>query len=180
MNKYYIAAENLLPIRVLYIEMETAIILVTMPVTPISPTDNNEPLSSEIQPNKRKKFIVCDHFTIEIVGDGCIRACCNQCKKSFAYISGSKLAGTSHLKRHIALEICPISRQRNQQTPNSKTGNATNEPRKRYRATPGFANILFNQERCNHEIAKMIIMHEYPLLIEEHPSFIDFVRTLQP
>ncbi|EOY25898.1 BED zinc finger,hAT family dimerization domain [Theobroma cacao] len=164
--------------------METAIIPVTpnMPVTPITPTDNSEPLNSEVQPNKRrrKKSIVWDHFTVETVGDGCIRACCNQCKKSFAYITGSKLAGTSHLKRHIALGICPVSRQRNQQTPDSKAGNATEEPRKRYRATPGFANNLFNQERCNHEVAKMIIMHEYPLHIVEHPGFIGFVRTLQP
>ncbi|KAK6284907.1 hypothetical protein POUND7_003859 [Theobroma cacao] len=167
-----------------YIKMETAIIPVTpnMPVTPITPTDNSEPLNSEVQPNKRrrKKSIVWDHFTVETVGDGCIRACCNQCKKSFAYITGSKLAGTSHLKRHIALGICPVSRQRNQQTPDSKAGNATEEPRKRYRATPGFANNLFNQERCNHEVAKMIIMHEYPLHIVEHPGFIGFVRTLQP
>ncbi|XWS16487.1 hypothetical protein CRYUN_Cryun34aG0092300 [Craigia yunnanensis] len=162
--------------------METAIIPVTMPVTPITPTDNNEPLSSEVQPNKRrrKKSIVWDHFTVETVGDGCIRACCNQCKKSFAYITGSKLAGTSHLKRHIALGICPVSRQRNQQTPDSKTGNATDKPRKRYQTTPGFANIPFNQERCNREIAKMIIMHEYPLHIVVHSGFIDFVKTLQP
>ncbi|XWS19111.1 hypothetical protein CRYUN_Cryun32bG0103400 [Craigia yunnanensis] len=166
----------------MYTEMETAIIPVTMPVTPITPTDKNESLSSEVQPNKRgrKKSIVWDHFTVETVGDGCIRAFCNQCKKSFAYITGSKLAGTSHLKRHIALGICPVSRQRNQQTPDSKTGNATDEPKKRYRATPGFANIPFNQECCNHEIAKMIIMHEYPLHIVEHPGFIDFVKTLQP
>ncbi|TYI22995.1 hypothetical protein ES332_A06G135800v1 [Gossypium tomentosum] len=158
--------------------METAII----PVTPITPTDNNDLVSSEVQSNKRrrKKSIVWDHFTVETVGDGCIRACCNQCKKSFAYITGSKLAGTSHLKRHIALGICPVSRQRNQQASDTKTANATYEPRKRQRATPGFANIPFNQERCNHEIAKMIIMHEYPLHIVEHPGFIDFARTLQP
>lgn len=159
--------------------MESAI----NPVTPITPTDNNELLGSEVQPNKRrrKKSIVWDHFTVETVGDGCIRACCNQCKKSFAYITGSKLAGTSHLKRHIALGICPVSRQRNQVTPVSKTGNATDEPKRRYRtSSSGFANIPFNQARCNHELAKMIIMHDYPLHIVEHPGFLDFVRTLQP
>ncbi|XVF74765.1 hypothetical protein PTKIN_Ptkin13bG0137900 [Pterospermum kingtungense] len=159
-------------------EMEMA----EIPVTPITPTDNNGPLSSEAQPNKRgrKKSIVWDHFTVETVGDGCIRACCNQCKKSFAYITGSKLAGTSHLKRHIASGMCQVSHQRNQRTPDSKTDNATDEPKKRYRTKTGFANIPFNQERCNHELAKMIIMHEYPLHIVEHPGFIDFVKTLQP
>ncbi|KAK8540698.1 hypothetical protein V6N13_027014 [Hibiscus sabdariffa] len=166
----------------LYIEMETAIVPVTIPDTPITHTENGELLSSEVQPNKRrrKKSIVWDYFTVETVGDGCIRAFCNQCKKSFAYITGSKLAGTSHLKRHIALGICPVSRQRNQLTPDPKTGNAADEPRKRQRATHRIANIPFNQENCNHEIAKMIIMHEYPLHIVEHPGFNDFVRTLQP
>ncbi|XP_039031780.1 zinc finger BED domain-containing protein DAYSLEEPER-like isoform X2 [Hibiscus syriacus] len=162
--------------------METAIVPATMPDTPITPTENGEPLSSEVKPNKRrrKKSIVWDYFTVGTVGDGCIRAFCNQCKKSFAYITGSKLAGTSHLKRHIALGICPVSRQRNQQSPDPKTGNAVNEPRKRQRTTQRIANIPFNQENCNHEIAKMIIMHEYPLHIVEHPGFNDFVRTLQP
>ncbi|XP_039038297.1 zinc finger BED domain-containing protein DAYSLEEPER-like [Hibiscus syriacus] len=162
--------------------METAIVPVTMPDTPITPTENGDSLGSEVQPikRKRKKSIVWDYFTEEIVGDGSIRAFCNQCKRSFAYITGSKVAGTSHLKRHIELGICPVSRQRNQQTSDPKTGNAIDETRKRQRATHRTANISFNQENCSHEIAKMIIMHEYPLDIVEHSGFIGFVRTLQP
>ncbi|KAG8656264.1 hypothetical protein MANES_04G111500v8 [Manihot esculenta] len=152
-----------------------------MAITPVILPDNNEAPISEEQPNKRrrKKSIVWEHFTIETVGAGCMRACCKQCKKSFAYITGSKLAGTSHLKRHIALGICPVSRQKNeasQVTPGVKT----DPPKRRYRATPGLGSIPFDQDRCNHEIAKMIIQHEYPLHIVEHPGFIDFVRTLQP
>ncbi|KAA8541937.1 hypothetical protein F0562_023089 [Nyssa sinensis] len=157
-----------------------------------TPTDNNEPPSSDTQPNKRrrKKSIVWEHFTIETVGAGCTRAYCKQCKKSFAYISGSKLAGTSHLKRHIALGICPVSRRRNLEknqlvpyTPDSKADgstSATEPPRKRYRGTPGSTGIFFDQYRCNQEISKMIILHEYPLHIVEHTGFIDFVRSLQP
>ncbi|KAA8540506.1 hypothetical protein F0562_024575 [Nyssa sinensis] len=156
-----------------------------------TPTDNSEPPSLDTQPNKRrrKKSIVWEYFTIEKVGAGCTRACCNQCKKSFAYITGSKLAGTSHLKRHISLGICPVSR-RNQEknqiipyTPASKTdgfASATDPPRKRYRGNSGSTSISFDQDRCNHELAKMIILHEYPLHIVEHAGFIDFVRTLQP
>ncbi|XP_038975353.1 zinc finger BED domain-containing protein RICESLEEPER 2-like [Phoenix dactylifera] len=48
-----------------------------------------------------------EHFTIEAVAGGCTRACCKLCKQTFAYSSGSKIAGTSHLKRHIALGSCP-------------------------------------------------------------------------
>lgn len=152
--------------------------------TPTTPTENNELLSSETQPNKRrrKKSIVWEHFTVESVGAGNVRACCNQCKKSFAYITGSKLAGTSHLKRHIALGICPVSRQKNQlvsYTPGSKT-NGTEPPKKRYRASPGIPSFNFDQNHCNHEIARMIILHDYPLHIVEQPGFLDFVRTLQP
>lgn len=155
--------------------------------------------NSEQQSNKRrrKKSPVWEHFTVETIDTDNIRACCNQCKKSFAYITGSKLAGTSHLKRHITLGICPVSRQRNQlnqlalgsingdsggatNTPNGDSGGATNTPKRRYRTTPVFASMPINQDRCNQEIANMIILHEYPLNIVEHPGFIGFVRTLQP
>ncbi|XP_059642539.1 zinc finger BED domain-containing protein DAYSLEEPER-like [Cornus florida] len=155
-----------------------------------TPTENNEPPNLETQPNKRsrKKSIVWDYFTIETVGDDCTRAYCKQCRKSFAYITGSKLAGTSHLKRHISLGICPVSRlnqEKNQPslynpggTNTDGSARVTELPRKRYRG--GSARIPFDQDRSRHDIAKMIILHEYPLHIVEHPGFVDFVRTLQP
>lgn len=163
---------------------------VIVPVSPITPVVNMElavsdmqPLvSSEMQPSckrRRKKSIVWDHFTVETVSDGCIKAFCNQCKKSFAYITGTKLAGTSHLKRHIALGICPASRQKNEQTP-GLVRSATDQPRKRYRAMPGNAKIPFDQDRSRHDLARMIIMHDYPLHIVEHQGFSDFVKAIQP
>ncbi|KAM7480327.1 hypothetical protein LguiA_028540 [Lonicera macranthoides] len=154
-----------------------------------TPTDDNQPPGSEQQSNKRrrKKSIVWEHFTIETVDAGCTRACCKQCKKSFAYITGSKLAGTSHLKRHIALGICPVSRQKNQLSPytpalktDGSASTTTIPPRKRYKTTPVLANFSFDQDRSTHDIAKMIILHEYPLDMVEHPGFVDFVRALQP
>ncbi|CAN6681252.1 unnamed protein product [Malus baccata var. baccata] len=74
-----------------------------------TPYENNEVENTETQPNKRrkKKSIVWEHFTIKNVGPGCRRACCKQCKQSFAYSTGSKVAGTSHLKHHIAKGTCP-------------------------------------------------------------------------
>lgn len=162
-----------------------ATVMPDTPITPSSPSGNRELMNLETQPNKRrrKKSIVWDYFTVETVDAGCTRACCNQCKKSFAYITGSKLAGTSHLKRHITMGICPVSRQKNQQTPNTpstKPGSVTDPPKRRYRASPGISSISFNQDRSTQDIAKMIIMHEYPPHIVEHPAFIDFVHTLQP
>ncbi|XAR66867.1 hypothetical protein NMG60_11013230 [Bertholletia excelsa] len=158
-----------------------------------TPTENNElvPAETTQQPNKRrkKKSIVWEHFTIETVGNGCRRACCKQCKQSFAYSTGSKVAGTSHLKRHIAKGTCPVvlrNRESNSQlTPYSApskmgpAGNGTDTPKRRYRST-GPTYFGFDPDRCRHEIARMIIMHDYPLHIVEHPGFVAFVQNLQP
>uniref|UniRef100_A0A2N9GYS7 BED-type domain-containing protein n=1 Tax=Fagus sylvatica TaxID=28930 RepID=A0A2N9GYS7_FAGSY len=155
-----------------------------------TPEVNNELPNSETQPNKRrkKKSIVWEHFTIETVSAGCRRACCKQCKQSFAYSTGSKVAGTSHLKRHIAKGSC-IAFQRSQgqnqlspYTPRSRivgSGAATDPPKRRYR-TPSSPYVAFDQDRCRNEIARMIIMHDYPLHMVEHPGFLAFVQNLQP
>ncbi|XP_073222675.1 zinc finger BED domain-containing protein RICESLEEPER 2-like [Cicer arietinum] len=151
---------------------------------------HNEERTPETQPNKRrkKKSIVWEHFTIETVSAGCRRACCNQCKQTFAYSTGSKVAGTSHLKRHIAKGACPAllrSLDPNQYAPytprsrGSASGNASNTPKRRYR-TANTPYIIFDQDRCRHEIARMIIMHDYPLHMVEHPGFVAFVQNLQP
>ncbi|KAK7270655.1 hypothetical protein RJT34_25966 [Clitoria ternatea] len=131
---------------------------------------------SGTQPNgrRRKKSIVWEHFTVKTDGPGSAKAYCKGCNKSFAYLKDSKQSGTSHLKRHISLGIC----QKNQQTPCSKTD--AKPLKKRAREKPCFAAISFDQERCNNKIAKMIILHDYPLHIVEHKGFIDFVRALQP
>lgn len=149
--------------------------------------ENNELTTPETQPNKRrkKKSIVWEHFTIETVSAGCRRACCNQCKQSFAYSTGSKVAGTSHLKRHIAKGTCPalLRNQGNQLMPYTPgvggNGSASDPPKRRYRS-PSSPYIPFDQDRCRHEIAKMIIMHDYPLHMVEHSGFVSFVQNLQP
>ncbi|KAH6772411.1 BED zinc finger and hAT dimerization domain-containing protein DAYSLEEPER [Perilla frutescens var. hirtella] len=150
-----------------------------------------QPNIAEQQPTKRrkKKSIVWEHFTIETVGAGCRRACCKQCKQSFAYSTGSKVAGTSHLKRHIAKGTCPVvlrNQERNNQltplTPFSappKISSFTDTPKRRYR-TASVPYLSFDADRCRHEIARMIIMHDYPLHMVEHPGFVAFVQNLQP
>lgn len=154
---------------------------------------NSQQITPETQPNKRrkKKSIVWEHFTIENVGAGCRRACCKVCKQSFAYSTGSKVAGTSHLKRHIAKGTCPVilrQQEKNQLTPympkseggtDTGTNTGTNPPKRRYR-TSSSPYLLFDQDRCRHEIARMIIMHDYPLHMVEHPGFVSFVQNLQP
>ncbi|KAF3521910.1 hypothetical protein F2Q69_00046557 [Brassica cretica] len=65
--------------------------------------------SPETQPIKRRKkqSKVWEHFTIQFTQPGCRRAFCIGCNQSFAYSNGSKVAGTSHLKRHIDKGTCP-------------------------------------------------------------------------
>lgn len=120
---------------------------------------------SNQQPNScgRKKSIVWDYFTVQQISTECKKACCNQCKRSFAYITDSKLAGTSHLKRHIATGICPVNRQKNRQknqgmskvnlsTPFKTDATIhTSLPRRRVRSRPVSAPV--------NEIAKMIMLH---------------------
>ncbi|KAL0463943.1 UNVERIFIED_CONTAM: Zinc finger BED domain-containing protein RICESLEEPER 2 [Sesamum latifolium] len=55
-----------------------------------------------------------------------------------------------------------------------------NFPRKRHRAANGVASIYLSEDNYSHELAKMIIQHEYPLHMVEHSGFIDFARALQP
>nr|XP_011457831.1 PREDICTED: zinc finger BED domain-containing protein DAYSLEEPER-like isoform X1 [Fragaria vesca subsp. vesca] len=149
--------------------------------------ENTEGTNPEAHPNKRrkKKSVVWEHFTIENVSPGCRRACCKQCKQSFAYSTGSKVAGTSHLKRHIAKGTCPAllrNQDKNQSspyTPATRGGSTANTPKRRYR-TANSPQFLFDPDRCRHEIAKMIIMHDYPLHMVEHPGFVTFVQNLQP
>ncbi|XP_019436348.1 PREDICTED: zinc finger BED domain-containing protein DAYSLEEPER-like [Lupinus angustifolius] len=125
----------------------------------------------------RKKSIVWEHFTLKTLDPRCSKAYCKQCGKEFAYITDSKQIGTSHLKRHISLGIC----QKNQSKNSASGGDAAAYPqKKRARAAPCVASISFDQECCNNNIAKMIILHDYPLHIVEHQGFINFVQTLQP
>lgn len=142
--------------------------------------------NSDAQPNKRrrKKSMVWEHFTVETVTPDSVRAFCNQCKKSFAYISGSKVAGTSHLKRHIALGICPVNRvkqEKDQVIPHVPPPvNGTNIPRKRCRASNGVTSTYFDGDSCSYDLVKMVVQHNYPLGMVEHSGFLDFSRSLQP
>nr|XP_043624151.1 zinc finger BED domain-containing protein DAYSLEEPER-like [Erigeron canadensis]XP_043624152.1 zinc finger BED domain-containing protein DAYSLEEPER-like [Erigeron canadensis] len=146
----------------------------------------------EAPPTKRrkKKSIVWEYFTIENIGEGVRRACCKQCKQSFAYSTGSKVAGTSHLKRHIAKGGCPVF-LRNQENgpstplsaPSKMGGNSvgpnSDAPKKRYR-TPSITYSAYDPDRCRQEMARMIILHDYPLHMVEHAGFMAFVHNLQP
>ncbi|XP_061978153.1 zinc finger BED domain-containing protein DAYSLEEPER-like isoform X2 [Populus nigra] len=150
--------------------------------------ENNHSMPApETQPNKRRKrkSMVWEHFTIETVSAESRRAFCKQCKQGFAYSTGSKVAGTSHLKRHIAKGTCLalLRNQGNQQTPGTPrmngNGSMSDPPRRHYRSHSS-AYISFDSDRCRPEIARMMIIHDYPLHMVEHSGFVTFLKSLEP
>uniref|UniRef100_A0A7N0TZ45 BED-type domain-containing protein n=1 Tax=Kalanchoe fedtschenkoi TaxID=63787 RepID=A0A7N0TZ45_KALFE len=150
-----------------------------------NPNENYQIVVAEeaVQPYKRrkKKSIVWEHFTIEYVGDGCRRAFCKECKQSFAYSTGSKVAGTSHLKRHIPNGQCAAilrSELKDPSTPFTPKSN-TRTPRRRYKTSVS-PNVTSGVDQCRHTLAKMMIMHDYDLHMVEHNGFITFLQNLQP
>ncbi|KAG6495743.1 zinc finger BED domain-containing protein RICESLEEPER 2-like isoform X1 [Zingiber officinale] len=136
-----------------------------------------------VRRHRKKKSMVWEHFTVETVSEGCIRACCKLCKQTFAYSNGSKVAGTSHLKRHISMGSCPkiksLEKQQLALTPGAKSDvDTTDPPKKRYRTSSfGYG---FDQEQSYTFLAKMIILNEYPLDMVEQPAFVLFIQSIQP
>ncbi|KAK9071362.1 hypothetical protein SSX86_009930 [Deinandra increscens subsp. villosa] len=166
-----------------------------------SPNENNALVNIEMQPEyfdtqmndvdtqpakrRKKKSIVWEYFTIENVDAGIRRACCKQCKQSFAYSTGSKVAGTSHLKRHIAKGGCAVvlrNQDHHHTTPvTQNTSPVTRTPKRRYNyKSPTVSYSVFDPDTCRQEMARMIILHDYPLHMVEHTGFMAFVRNLQP
>ncbi|XP_066357203.1 zinc finger BED domain-containing protein RICESLEEPER 2-like [Miscanthus floridulus] len=131
---------------------------------------------------RRKTSMVWEHFTTED-SEGCTRACCKHCNGVFAYSSGSKMSGTSHLKRHITQGHCPeikVQEPTAGGTVNDCQGTEEKPSKRRRRTRTGYANAPFNPDRSKSYLAKMIILHDYPLQIVQQPTFISFVEGLQP
>ncbi|MBN8152400.1 hypothetical protein J0J37_22790, partial [Vibrio vulnificus] len=57
---------------------------------------------------------------------------------------------------------------------NGGNGSASEPPKRRFRS-PSAPFIPFDQDHCRHEIAKMIIMHDYPLHMVEQSGFGTFL-----
>nr|GEV72289.1 zinc finger BED domain-containing protein DAYSLEEPER-like [Tanacetum cinerariifolium] len=100
--------------------------------------------------------------------------------QDLAYRIGSTTLGTSHLKRHLEHHKGPskISFQ--------AAGPIKDTPRRCKKYTPQRGSrtasvpVAFDSERCRHEIARMIILHDYPLHMVEHKGFTTFLHNLRP
>ena len=105
------------------------------------------------------------HFTHLVVNNE-EKAQCNYCKKLFV---GKSSYGTSHLKQHF------------DRFPRRKAARV--DIRQMILKTDSKGNVnsgSFNEKRGIEKLAKMIILHDYPLLMMEHRGFRDFTTTIQP
>ena len=100
----------------------------------------------------------------------------------FAYSFGSKMAGTSHLKRHITLGHCPVIKGQEPSAGGTDNGGQGTivKPSKRSHTCAGYGNASFNPDLSSSYLAKMIILHDYPLHVVQQPTFISFIEGLQP
>lgn len=149
----------------------------------------------------RLKSAVWKDFDRVKRGDACV-AVCKHCKKK---LSGSSTSGTSHLRNHLIRcrrrsnhdvsqmlaskgkkkegSLGPVNftfdhDQGKADIPNLVTGKYEQSPVKE--GLVSLASGNFDYRRSRFDLARMIILHGYPLAMVEHVGFKIFVRKLQP
>ncbi|XP_044494481.1 zinc finger BED domain-containing protein RICESLEEPER 1-like isoform X2 [Mangifera indica] len=154
--------------------------------------------------SSRLKSVVWNDFDRMKKGDTYL-AVCRHCKKK---LSGSSTSGTSHLRNHLircqrrsnhvisnhGLGHCFPARGKKKEGTLSlvsidqeqKKDEAINLGKIKYEQEPmeeetvNIGNNNFDQRRSRYDLARMIILHGYPLTMVEHVGFRIFVKNLQP
>ncbi|KAH7533753.1 hypothetical protein FEM48_Zijuj04G0165100 [Ziziphus jujuba var. spinosa] len=149
----------------------------------------------------RLKSVVWNDFDRIKKGDTCV-AVCRHCKKK---LSGSSTSGTSHLRNHLircqrrsshGIPQLYAAREKKKEGTLSLTNfNLDQEQKKdevlnlvniRFEQDQmkeeniNYVNTNFDQRRSRFDLARMIILHGYPLAMVEHVGFKVFVKNLQP
>ncbi|XP_076896429.1 zinc finger BED domain-containing protein RICESLEEPER 1-like [Bidens hawaiensis] len=152
---------------------------------------------------KRLTSVVWNHFERVRKADACF-AVCVHCQKR---LSGSSNSGTTHLRNHLmrclkrsnfdVSQILAAKRKRKDEPPVSiATVSYDDVQRKEEKAIPlaylkfdpetkidqtvNLTSVKFDQERSRLDLARMIILHDYPPSMVEHVGFKIFVKNLQP
>lgn len=151
--------------------------------------------------SSRLKSVVWKDFDRIKKGDTCV-AICRHCKKK---LSGSSTSGTSHLRNHLIRcqrrsnhgipQYIAAREKKKEGTLALANFNVDQEQRK-----DGMLNLVnvrfeqeqmkdeivktgnsnFDQRRSQFDLARMIILHGYPLAMVEHFGFRVFLKNLQP
>ncbi|XP_048138038.1 zinc finger BED domain-containing protein RICESLEEPER 1-like [Rhodamnia argentea] len=153
--------------------------------------------------SSRLKSVVWNDFDRVKKGDICV-AICRHCKKR---LSGSSTSGTSHLRNHLIrcqrrsshdiTQLIP-ARERKRERPLAISNFSFNQEQKKDEGL-NLVNIKFDsdhmkddnanavtvgsnydQRRSQFDLARMIIIHGYPLNMVEDVGFKVFVKNLQP
>ena len=127
--------------------------------------DNDD--SKDDKALKKGKSEAWLHFD-KVKIEGAIKAVCKYCG---AKLRGDSGAGTSHLKSHYN------TKHHNKGQSNIRQKLLASNFNKNH---PELASYNFNPEGAKEELAKMIIMHEYPLSIVDHVGFKRYSAYLQP
>lgn len=161
---------------------------------------------SIIKKPKRLTSVVWNHFQRIRKADVCYAVCVHCDKK----LSGSSNSGTTHLRNHLmrclkrsnydVSQLLAV-KKRKKETPLSLTNVNVNfdeppqpqrkeeyikptiikyDPEQRKDEVVSLGSCRFDQERSRLDLARMIILHGYPLSIVEHVGFKIFVKNLQP
>lgn len=160
-------------------------------------------VSNDIVAKKSKRLtsVVWNHFERVRKADGCY-AVCVHCNKK---LSGSSNSGTTHLRNHLmrclkrsnfdVSQLLSAKRRKKDSSNVTLTSISYDEaqrkdeyikpiikyePDQRKDEVISLANSRFDQERSRLDLARMIILHGYPLAMVEHVGFKVFVKNLQP
>lgn len=149
--------------------------------------------------SSRLKSIVWNDFDRVKKGDTFV-AICRHCKKK---LSGSSTSGTSHLRNHLircqrrsnhgvaqyfsakdkkkegSLALVTIDQEQKNDEVLSIV-NLRYEQEQIKSEHVGIGSNSLDQRRSQFDLARMIILHNYPLAMVEHDGFKIFVRNLQP
>ncbi|KAH7543966.1 hypothetical protein JRO89_XS15G0073100 [Xanthoceras sorbifolium] len=159
-------------------------------------------ISNEIALKKPKRLtsVVWNHFERVRKADVCY-AVCVHCNKK---LSGSSNSGTTHLRNHLMrclkrsnFDVSQLlAAKRKRKDTNVAFANITfdegqrkdeyikpimkYEPDERKDDVISLGSSRFDQDRSRHDLARMIILHGYPLTMVDHVGFKVFVKNLQP
>ena len=110
---------------------------------------------------------VWNHFSGKSI-DGAMKAVCKYCNKQLRGDSGCR---TSHLRKHF------LSKHHNKAGGSIRQKLLTSNFNKN---NPELSAYNFDHDASKTELAKAIVLHEYPLSIVEHVGFRRYSASLQP
>ncbi|KAK4589560.1 hypothetical protein RGQ29_020214 [Quercus rubra] len=123
---------------------------------------------------RRTTSDVWNHFKKKNI-DGKVKAQCNYCGR---FMAGASTSGTTHLKLHIA-KSCPSAPKEGTDIRKQVLVKQHNRARSKGISSPSVFNEE-DQKASRRDLARMVMLHEYPLAIVDHVGFRDFVGGLRP